>query len=36
MEETPYDAFLRNIYCQFVTEGIPSGGGDKKVEKTKE
>jgi hypothetical protein len=30
MEENPYDVFLRNIYCQFVTEGVPSGGGNKK------
>lgn len=27
MEETPYDVFLRNIYCQFVTEDVPSRGG---------
>jgi hypothetical protein len=26
MEESPYDVFLRNIYCQFVTEGVPSRG----------
>ena len=32
MEENPYDVFLRNIYCQFVTEGVPSGG-DKKITK---
>jgi hypothetical protein len=30
MEENPYDVFLRairNIYCQFVAEGVPSGEG---------
>jgi len=26
MEETLY-AFLTKIYCQFVTEGVPSGAG---------